>query len=354
MKTIYIISAPNKEIENVVSMLKSSVFTVSSFDSVFEFKKHLQTDPPDLVFVADTMKEKKIEDLLKSVKESEQMSGIPVLGLVSTANKKVAATFLKNGAIDAVVSPFDSQEILARIELRIKEMGLRQNFTAHEFFFSEAQEKESGKRTGVFHFYNESNTEVGNVSVEGGRVVHATFGNLIKEDAFLQLSCNDNLKFLFEDKSSIIHKSINEGVTGLLLEASKLKDEMKQQAKDELDETKVLIVDENRIARIMASQVMKKMGFMCKVTSAKEMTVRFMANFAPQLLVIDYHDAEEILDKLWPAKRKNTDIPVIIYCDEDIKDINFDSLGDHDISGTIYKKQFHKDVNALLKKINFI
>jgi CheY-like chemotaxis protein len=116
----------------------------------------------------------------------------------------------------------------------------------------------------------------------------------------------------------------------------------------------VLVIDDNRIARIMASRTVKKMGYECKVTGPQEMTVRFMANFAPQLIVIDYEDAEKILNMLWPKPRTEDDVPVIIYCDEDVKDINFKNLGKHHISASSYKNKFHEEAKMLFENVNLI
>ena len=138
------------------------------------------------------------------------------------------------------------------------------------------------------------------------------------------------------------------------MEAAKLNDEIKKQEGKGPDDIRVLVLDDNRIARIMASRVIKKMGFECKVTSPKEMTVRFMGNFAPQLIIVNYEDADNIMNMLWPKPRTDSDIPIIIYCDEDVKDINFNSIGKHKISATVYKNKFHSDVKQLFESVNLI
>ena len=354
MDTLYFLNVNDKQISMVIDQLETKVYNVESFDTLFKMKQRCSEEKPDLVFVADNMKEKKLEDLLKTVHDIEGMRLVPIIGLVTEENGQAITIFLRNGAVDALKVPYDIDEILARINLRLQEASLQTRFTSGEFFFNEAQEKEQAKRTGIFKFYDEHNVEVGNISIKGGRVVHATYGSLIKEDAALQLACNTVLKFHFEDTNVIPHLSIDEGITNLLLEASKLKDEIKRQEGEQLEEIKAIIIDENRIARILASRVLKNMNIICKITSPKEMTVRFMAKFAPQILVIDYMDADEILDKLWPTPRKDTDIPVIIYCDEDIKDINFDHINNHKITATLYKNKLHKEVKDILQKIKLI
>lgn len=99
----------------------------------------------------------------------------------------------------------------------------------------------------------------------------------------------------------------------------------------------------------MASRVIKKLGYECKVTSPKEMTVRFMGNLAPRMIILDYVDAEKVMNMLWPNPRAEEDIPVIIYCDEDVKDINFNHIKKHMVSGTVYKNKFHEEISKIMQ-----
>jgi DNA-binding response OmpR family regulator len=351
---IAIISASDKQVSAVADQLKARNFSISTFDNLFEFKKKVEKEVPELILVADNLREKNTVDLMNAIQGVNTVRDVPIVGIAIDADRQNLIAFMQNGAVDAVAAPFNMEEIVIRIHLRIQESQLRQHFTANTFFWNEAQEKEQGKRTGVFKFYDDQNTEVGNISVKGGRLVHATYGSLIKDDAFLQLACNDNLKFVFEDLEDVPGTTLNEGITNLLMEAAKLKDEIKKQEGERPEEVKILVIDENRIARIMASRIVKKMGYECKVTGPKEMTVRFMANYAPQLIILDQQDAPELMGKLWPTPRTDADIPVIIYCDEDVKDINFDSINSHKISGTVYKSKFHEEFASILQGLKIV
>ena len=351
---LFILSAPDKEITELQTQLKTNGFTISIFDSVFECKKRAAKEIPALLLVADNFKEKSIPDLMNSIQKINELRQVPIIALVLTSGDDAVMDFFNKGVVDLIRLPMNINEVVARINLRINESQLRHHFTSNEFFWNEAQEKDQGKRTGIFKFYDVNNTEIGNIMVKDGRIVSAAYGSLIKEDAFLQLACNEELKFVFEDTEEVPIANVNESITNLLMEAAKLKDEIKKQEGAVPDEIRVLVIDDNRIARIMASRSVKKMGYECKVTGPKEMTVRFMANFAPQLIILDYDDAEKILDMLWPKPRTEDDVPVIIYCDEDVKDINFTKIGKHHISASTYKNKFHEEVKMLFEKINLI
>jgi len=351
---LYILSAPDKEITALQNQLKVAGFTISTFDSVFECKKRAAKEVPALLLVADNFKEKTNTDLMNSIQKIDELRQVPIIALVLDDNEDSAMDFFDNGVVDVVRKPIYIKEVVARINLRIRESKLQHHFTSNEFFWNEAQEKDQGKRTGIFRFYDVNNTEIGNIMVKDGRFVSGAYGSLIKEDAFLQLACNEELRFVFEDTEEVPVENVNESITNLLMEAAKLNDEIKKQESQELEEVKVLVIDDNRIARIMASRTVKKMGYECKVTGPQEMTVRFMANFAPQLIILDYEDAERILNMLWPKPRTENDVAVIIYCDEDVKDINFSSIGKHHISASAYKNKFHEEAKELFEKVKLI
>jgi len=344
------ITASDDRITSLIDQLKKRNFNITVFDNLFEFKKKVDKEVPELIFVADNLREKNTVDMLNSIQGVDRLRSIPVIGLVTKDDGQELTAFLQNGAVDAVQVPFNLEELSVRIHLRLQESQMRRHFTSSQFFWNEAQEKEQGKRTGVFKFFDQQNTEVGNVTVKSGRLVHSTYGSLIKEDAFLQLACNDHLKFVFDDLDNVEGTTLDEGITNLLMEAAKLKDEIKKQEGADHEEVKILVIDENRIARIMASRVIKKMGYVCKVTSPKEMTVRFMANLAPRMIILDHSDAESVMGMLWPNPRTEEDIPVFIYCDEDVKDINFDHIKKHMITGTVFKNKFHEEFGTILQK----
>jgi len=344
------ITASDKKISAIIDQLKKRNFNISSFDNLFEFKKKVDKETPELIFIADNLREKNTVDILNAIQAIQRLSGTPVIGLVTKDDPQESVAFLQNGAVDAIKIPSNIEELIVRIHLRLQESQMRRYYTSSQFFWNEVQEKEQGRRTGIFKFFDLQNTEVGNISVKDGRLVQATYGSLIKEDAFLQLACNDNLKFAFNDLDDVEGTTLNEGITSLLMEAAKLKDEIKKQEGEDQQDAKILVIDENRIARIMASRIVKKMGYISKVTSPKEMTVRFMANLAPRMIVLDYNDAESVMDMLWPTPRTEEDIPVFIYCDEDVKDINFDHIKKHMVTGAVYKNKFHEEFGLILQK----
>ena len=216
---LFILSAPDREVSDIQNQLKTNGFATSTFDNIFECKKRAAKEIPLLLLVANNFKEKSIPDLMSSLKKVDQLKYTPIIALHFGEQKNQVKEFFKFGAVDAIRQPFEFSELLVRINLRISESMLQHHFTSNEFFWNEAQEKDQGRRTGIFRFYDINNAQIGNIMVKEGRVVAAAYGSLIKEDAFLQLACNEELRFIFEDTDEIPNSNINARITNLLMES---------------------------------------------------------------------------------------------------------------------------------------
>jgi len=305
-----------------------------------------------LILVADNLREKNIDQLIPGILNAAETSGIPVVGVCTQKDYLIPLkSFFKSGTVDVVNEAINDEELILRLRLRIREARVQNALTPNDFFFSEAQEKEQGKRSGIFNFFDQQKTEVGCVAIQKGRVVKATYGTIIKEDAFLQLACNSLLSFQFEDHTNVEKGTIDASITNLLLEAYKLKDEMKKQDHDRDGKLKALIIDSNRIERLLANRVLKNLEIESKVVGPDEFTLRFMAQFAPDFLILDQKDARSIMDLIWQSGRKEDDIPVIIYCDKRGNDLYSTEFGKHKIDIIVNKKFLHLEIKDILKKL---
>jgi PleD family two-component response regulator len=352
MAKVYILGAPNNYIDNLIKDLKNVSVDTELAISLFELKKKVESGEPSAVLVADNLKEKKVEELLHNLLEDECTSELPLVGVTTTEDYiESTLTFFNNGAVDVLHLPAEIEETYARIKLRIRESSFQNTLTSSKYFFSEAQEKEQGKRNGYFNFYDHRRIKVGEIAVKEGMVVSATYGDTIKEDAFLQLACNPNLTFRFSDKTDVKAEKIKASITSLLLEASKFNDEIKKQDSRTGEKLKCLIIDNSRIARLLASRTLKQLQVDSKVVGSDEFTIRLMTQYTPNFLLIDYGQGEKVLDMIWQAGHSQDDIPVIIYCDEDIKNLNFNRIGKHIIEAVMHKDEVQKNMPELLSKM---
>ncbi len=352
MYIVYFLGLKTQSVHRLFEELEKDSFKCRFTENLQELKKFCEEEIPSLLFLGDNFRDKKIEALISVIRAIPETAQTPLIGIVSAAKAEDSIIqFLRSGAVDAVSDVASPQEVRLRAILRIEEAALRTALTSNEFFFSEAQEKEQGKRSGVFHFFNAQRIEVGSMHVKDGRLVHATYGSIIKEDAFLQLACNDKLSFRFEDRADIAEGTFSASITNLLLEAYKLKDEMKKQEDAQDDGIKAMIIDPNRIERLLANRMLKNLNIESRVISNKDFTLRMMGQFAPSFLIIDSHIAEDILDMIWPEGRQSNDIPVIIYCDDDIKNINSTATGKHQIEKMVWKKKFHRQISTIIRHL---
>ena len=352
MEKIYILGAPNNYIDNLAKDLKSVSTSIEMANSLFELKKKAESGKPSAILVADNLKEKKVDELLHSLLEDEYTADVPLIGMTTTEDfVESTLIFFNNRAVDVLHLPAEIEETYARIKLRIRESSFQNTLTSSKYFFSEAQEKEQGRRYGYFHFYDHRRIKVGEIAVKDGMVVSATYGDTIKEDAFLQLACNPNLTFRFGDKTDVKAEKIKASITSLLLEASKFNDEIKKQESQVGDKLKCLIIDNSRIARLLASRILRQLQVDSKVVGSDEFTIRLMTQYTPNFLIIDYAQSEKVLDMIWQAGHSQEDVPVIIYCDEDIKNLNFSRIGKHTIEAVMHKSEVQNVMPELLSKI---
>jgi DNA-binding response OmpR family regulator len=280
-------------------------------------------------------------------KRSETKNTPVVFTVENNDNDDIAKAF-ELGAVDGLTKPFKMSEMVARCKIRLAESKLRRPFTPIEYFFGEAQEKEGGKRTGVFKFYNnQTQQQIGEIYIEEGRVVFATYKNMIKEDAFLQLSSQKNAGFTYEDLSVIPKKTFSASLMSLMLDAAKIIDELQDKQQEA---KKVMIIDKDRVPRIVASRILSNEGFAATVLGIEDLNSMIIDKIKPDVMVIDHLDGESIMDKIWPEGHGSQDVPVIIYTTKDTIE-RVEKIGKHTVDGLVVKSQSQQSLVSEVKKI---
>jgi DNA-binding response OmpR family regulator len=242
---------------------------------------------------------------------------VPVIFVTGHFNPEEIVQGLESGAVDAISKPFRIAEVLTRSKIRIAESKLKRRYTSVTHFFNEAQEKEHSRRTGVFEFFDGGKTKLGEIYYEEGKVVYATSKDAIKEDAFLQLASKRDCVYVYLVGTAAPGKTLSAGVTSLILEASKIIDELQARELRDMEQKRVLIIDRDRIPRIIASRTLKSGGFVTMVTSADEITQETLDKFEPDALIVEYMDSESVLSKIGLTRSNKSPIPLIVYCDAD-------------------------------------
>lgn len=256
-------------------------------------------------------------ETLKRLQQNDMTAYIPVIFVTGHFNVDEIVSGLETGAVDAISKPFRIAEVITRAKIRIAEARIKKRFTPVTHFFAEAQEKEHSRRTGVFEFYDKSKTKIGDIFIEDGKVVYATSKDAIKEDAFLQLASLRDATYMFQDDTRPPRKTLSANITSLILEASKILDELESKEIRSETEKRVLIIDRQRIPRILASRTLKASGYAAMVTSSDEITQETIDKYFPDAFIIDHGDFETLSQKLRLTRPNGGVIPIIVYSDAD-------------------------------------
>jgi len=256
-------------------------------------------------------------ETLKRLQQDDMTAYIPVIFVTGHFNVDEIVAGLETGAVDAISKPFRIAEVITRAKIRIAESRIKKRFTPVTHFFAEAQEKEHSRRTGAFEFFDKSRSKIGDIFIEEGKVVYATSNDAIKEDAFLQLASLRDATYMFQEDTRPPRKTLSANMTSLILEASKILDELESKEIRSETEKRIMIIDRQRIPRILASRTLKASGYAAMVTSPEEISQETVDKYFPDAFIIDHADFESLSQKLRMTRPNGAQIPVIIYSDAD-------------------------------------
>lgn len=93
------------------------VFHVDNGDAVINKMKEIK---PDLVLLDIMMPGKDGLSLIKEIKQNETFKNIPVILLTSLSDKASVTEGLKSGAVDYILKPFRTDNLIMRIRNQLK------------------------------------------------------------------------------------------------------------------------------------------------------------------------------------------------------------------------------------------
>ena len=108
-------------------------FDVINASNGKEALKKIENNNIDLVLLDAMMPEINGFEVCKKIKRNEKHRNIPVIMITVLASKKDRIQSIESGADDFITKPFDSEEVMARIEmlLRMKDLNDRINYGYH-------------------------------------------------------------------------------------------------------------------------------------------------------------------------------------------------------------------------------
>ena len=102
--------------ELVEYTLKSSGFSVRSFERSKDFFEKLSIDKPDLILLDVMLPDKDGLTILKELRQSAEWKHIPVIMLTAKSGQLDKIKGLDEGADDYITKPFDIIELISRIK----------------------------------------------------------------------------------------------------------------------------------------------------------------------------------------------------------------------------------------------
>ncbi len=347
--TILVVDDEFEAMDPLMKTLKHSGFEVHYAADGLQALDLVKKIPFNLILMDIMMPRLNGYETLERLREDEETAYIPVIFVTGHFNADEIVKGLGSGAVDAISKPFHISEVVMRSKVRIAEAKLKRRYSSITHFFSEVQEKEQSRRTGLFEFYDQSKSKIGDIYVEDGKVVYATSRDAIKDDAFLQLASTRHASYIFQDGVKTPNKSFSASITSLILEASKIIDELEAKEIRDDSQKRVLVIDHERIPRILASRALKAGGYNTMVTSSDEISEETVAKYAPDAVVVDHSEAEMILNKIKKSlDHKRT--AIIVYSDQDQLDqfAGMDQIGSFKIDAIISKTQIDQSLSHVV------
>lgn len=116
MSKIFYIEDDTNIRELVEYTLKSSGFSVRSFERYKDFFEKLHSDKPDLILLDVMLPDKDGITILKELRQSAAWKNIPIIMLTAKSGQLDKIKGLDEGADDYITKPFDIIELISRIK----------------------------------------------------------------------------------------------------------------------------------------------------------------------------------------------------------------------------------------------
>jgi two-component system alkaline phosphatase synthesis response regulator PhoP len=107
----------------IIEVLKGEGYDVTTVDSLGKARTRIKKSAPELLILDRNLPDGDGVDLLAELRADEKLVGLPII--VLTAKKDVADKVqgLRTGADDYVAKPFNTEELVARVEALLRRAG---------------------------------------------------------------------------------------------------------------------------------------------------------------------------------------------------------------------------------------
>ncbi|MGW9685744.1 response regulator [Flagellimonas sp. 2504JD1-5] len=201
MKKVLVIEDYKDVRENTMEILELANYTVMSAENGKIGVKMAKEWLPDIIVSDIMMPEMDGYDVLKILSQDEQIAGIPFIFLTAKDEKGDLRKGMSLGADDYLFKPFEAQELLDAIKMRLKKSDF-------------LQQKFSKTANGVNHFFKEASTYLGIELLSDDRKLQE-FKN--REEIYQEGDAAHHLYFIQEGSVKVfrVTESGKEMVTGM-------------------------------------------------------------------------------------------------------------------------------------------
>ncbi|MEK7389957.1 MAG: response regulator transcription factor [Elusimicrobiota bacterium] len=107
----------------ILEVLKTEGFEAQSVDTLGKARARVKKTPPDLLILDRNLPDGDGVDLLTELREDQKLGALPII--ILTAKKDVADKIvgLRVGADDYVAKPFNTEELVARVQAILRRFG---------------------------------------------------------------------------------------------------------------------------------------------------------------------------------------------------------------------------------------
>lgn len=215
-----------------IGLAKTGRFTIEAATAIEAALEILRAHVIDLVLTEVELADGDAFQLLKRVRARPGGKDLPVIFVTKDKRGSVLTAALQSGAVDFVAKPYQLTELLARCDAvitRYRERRLEAVARGHSLagelgtiaFPDLLHLLEIGNREGQLFFTTERG--VGEIKLQKGRVVDASFGSVEGEPAFYALMREERGRFEFQPGAlpSRLQRTITLPTTTLLMEGAR-------------------------------------------------------------------------------------------------------------------------------------
>ncbi|MFK7740922.1 MAG: DUF4388 domain-containing protein [Planctomycetota bacterium] len=214
---------------------KTGRFQVESASSAAAAIEILRGHLFDLILTEVKLADTDAYQLMKKVHARPGGKSLPFIFLTKDTRSSMVAAALQSGAVDFVGKPFNLSELLARMDAVVRrsrerrvDMAARSYGLAGDLstvsFPDLIHLLDIGGQSGQLFFTLERG--VGEICLDNGRVVDATFGNVLGQQAFYAIMREERGRFEFQPgmPPGLAKASITASNTSMLMEGARLLD----------------------------------------------------------------------------------------------------------------------------------